>query len=380
MKLGIFSFFSGSGLLDLGFELNGFNILYVSEIFTPFLEAYRYTRQQLKLNLPEYGYHDREQADILQLLHPESSLKVQHLLKDARKNYHLIGFIAGPPCPDFSIGGKNRGELGENGKLSLAYIELICQQKPDFFVFENVKGLWKTQKHKIFYHKLKNKLQQSGYFLFERLINAIEYGVPQDRDRIILIGISQQTIKSLNIDNTHQLPWQKYLIANQSDIFNCNWPTIDPFRENSIYPCPNNIPQELTVEYWFQKNDVNNHPNAEKHFQPKAGIKKMIAVAEGDDYHKSYKRLHRWRYSPTACYGNNEVHLHPYKIRRISVAEALAIQSLPANFVLPENMTLTNMFKTIGNGVPYLAAQGIALTIKDFLVNNKLDISKNRIK
>ncbi len=42
-----------------------------------------------------------------------------------------------------------------------------------------------------------------------------------------------------------------------------------------------------------------------------------------------YKRLHRWRYSPTACYGNNEVHLHPYKPRRISVAEALAIQSLP---------------------------------------------------
>jgi DNA (cytosine-5)-methyltransferase 1 len=110
-----------------------------------------------------------------------------------------------------------------------------------------------------------------------------------------------------------------------------------------------------------------NHPNAKDYFQPRAGIVKFTIVDEGDDSKKSYKRLHRWRYSPTACYGNNEVHLHPYKIRRISVAEALAIQSLPENFVLPENMSLTNKFKTIGNGVPYLAAKGLAQTMLDFL-------------
>ena len=82
---------------------------------------------------------------------------------------------------------------------------------------------------------------------------------------------------------------------------------------------------------------------------------------------KSYKRLHRWRYSPTAAYGNNEVHLHPYKPRRISAAEALAIQSLPKNFIIPEHISLSNMFKTIGNGVPYLAAKGLAETISVFI-------------
>ena len=112
-------------------------------------------------------------------------------------------------------------------------------------------------------------------------------------------------------------------------------------------------------------------PNSLHYFQPRAGITKFAAVDEGDVSKKSYKRLHRWRYSPTACYGNNEVHLHPYKIRRISVAEALAIQSLPKEFVLPDSMTLTNMFKTIGNGVPYLAAKGIAETILDFLSTNQ---------
>jgi DNA (cytosine-5)-methyltransferase 1 len=84
--------------------------------------------------------------------------------------------------------------------------------------------------------------------------------------------------------------------------------------------------------------------------------------------------LHRWRYSPTAAYGNNEVHLHPYKARRLTVAEALAIQSLPKNFQLPPTMTLSDMFKTIGNGVPYLAACGLAHTVQDFL--NKLPASR----
>ena len=93
----------------------------------------------------------------------------------------------------------------------------------------------------------------------------------------------------------------------------------------------------------------------------------MEAIAEGDTTRKSFKRLHRWRYSPTACYGNNEVHLHPYKIRRLSVSEAMAIQSLPREFILPRTMSLSAKFKTIGNGVPYLLSEAIAVTLYDFL-------------
>lgn len=93
----------------------------------------------------------------------------------------------------------------------------------------------------------------------------------------------------------------------------------------------------------------------------------MQTIKEGDVSGKSFKRLHRWRYSPTAAYGNNEVHLHPYKSRRLTASEALAIQSLPREFELPQDMTLSNMFKTIGNGVPFLMSEAIAKTIKDFL-------------
>ncbi|MGI2903031.1 DNA cytosine methyltransferase [Tolypothrix sp. VBCCA 56010] len=370
----IFSFFAGSGFLDLGFETNGFNIVYVNEIFYPFMSAYRYSRQALNLPLPKYGYHYGEEADVTKLIEGLPAQRLRELVKDCRKSNNIIGFIGSPPCPDFSVGGKNKGRLGDNGKLSASYVELICQQQPDFFLFENVKGLWKTTKHRLFFEVLKQQLQQAGYVLTERLINAIEYGVPQDRERIILIGFRKKLIQDMgiilhseNILPESTFPWQKHILYPQDKVFSYPWGMRELFKEDSILSCPNGIPEELTVEYWFRKNDVLNHANSQHYFQPRAGIKKFAVVDEGDDSKKSYKRLHRWRYSPTACYGNNEVHLHPYKVRRISVAEALAIQSLPANFVLPENMTLTNMFKTIGNGVPYLAAKKLAQTILDFL-------------
>ncbi|MEG5066543.1 DNA cytosine methyltransferase [Microcoleus sp. B3-A4] len=371
----IFSFFSGSGLLDLGFESIGFNVAYVNEIFPPFMQAYRYSRQCLNLPLPEYGYCEGEEADVTRLVGGEPAFRLRELMQDARKHHDIVGFIAGPPCPDFSIGGKNRGGEGDKGQLSASYIELICQQQPDFFLFENVKGLWRTKKHKAFYCQLKHQLADSGYVFAERLINAIEYGVPQDRDRIILIGLRKKIVQNLGISLEEKspmlaeslFPWQSQVLYPKSEIFSHPWPERTAFADDGFVPCPDGIPQDLTVEFWFQKNDVLNHPNAKHYFQPKAGLKRFASVDEGDDSKKSFKRLHRWRYSPTACYGNNEVHLHPYKLRRLSVAEALAIQSLPKDFALPAKMTLTNMFKTVGNGVPYLAAQGIAKTILQFL-------------
>ncbi|MDB9323646.1 MULTISPECIES: DNA cytosine methyltransferase [Cyanophyceae] len=366
----IFSFFSGSGFLDLGFENSGFNIVYVNEIFKPFMKAYRYSREILKLPQPEYGYHEGEAADVSKLIAGVEAQRLNELVKDCRKSDHIIGFIGGPPCPDFSVGGKNKGKLGDNGKLSADYVELICQNLPDFFLFENVKGLWRTTKHRLFFESLKQKLSQAGYILTERLINAIEYGVPQDRERIILVGFKDNFFDDIGINKLiaeGHFNWQNQILYPQEQVFNYPWRKCETFQENSIISCPESIPQELTVEYWFRKNNVLHHPNTQHYFKPRAGIVRFAAVDEGDVSKKSFKRLHRWRYSPTACYGNNEVHLHPYKIRRISVAEALAIQSLPANFALPEDMSLTNMFKTIGNGVPYLGSKALAQTILDFL-------------
>lgn len=166
---GIFSFFAGAGFLDLGFEQSGFDVAYVNEVHKPFVKAYSFARKGLKIAEPQFGY---DEGDIKRLLDKKEATGLQSKVRRAKQTYKLIGFIGGPPCPDFSVGGKNRGRDGENGVLSKVYTDLIVAQKPDFFLFENVKGLWRTKRHREFYEELKKKLMRAGYVLTERLINA----------------------------------------------------------------------------------------------------------------------------------------------------------------------------------------------------------------
>lgn len=368
----IFSFFSGSGFLDLGFEHTGFKVAMVNEYHKPFMEAYQYSRDTLKLDQPEHGYYLNSIEDFVEsgTLAPELESNV----RKSQSNGELVGFIGGPPCPDFSVGGKNKGHDGENGRLTRTYVDCVIEHKPDFFLFENVKGLWRTVRHREFYEEMKVKLQDAGYVLTENLINCIQYGAPQDRDRILLFGIKKnhvdnilcnKSLESMLIDEKYFNWHTRTSYTREESIGNKNWPESETFFIDNLKVKPRGVKAELTIEHWFKKNKVYEHINASHHFQPKSA--RFQEVEEGDTSKKSFKRLHRWRYSPTAAYGNNEVHLHPYKARRLSVAEALAIQSMPANFALPPTMTLSNMFKTIGNGVPYLAGKGVAETINDFL-------------
>ena len=374
MSYKIFSFFSGAGFLDLGFEMNDFEISFVNEFHPAFMNAYKYSREKMKLSKPTYGYYT---GDINVFLSDRKD-ELAGWMRDARSDGSLVGFIGGPPCPDFSIAGKQKGKDGENGKLSLSYINLIIALKPDFFLFENVKGLWRTKRHREFYDELKEMLIKAGYVLTERLTNALEFGAPQDRDRILLFGIRKEILSKSEGNTIEEFPWEKYRTHTLSEIKALPWPKTSAYIENSSTSCPEGIPENMTVEYWFRKNDVEKHPNAKDFFVPKAGRDKMAIIDEGDDRKKSYKRLHRWRYSPTVAYGNNEVHLHPYKTRRLSAAEALSLQTLPKEYALPPDMTLTDMFKTIGNGVPFLLSSGIAKTIMQFL--NSVTITEGEVK
>lgn len=351
MSSQIFSFFSGAGFLDLGFESKGFEVATANEVYEPFATAYSTARREMKYPSPHGGV---DVSSIESYFEKKKLASLKGQLREVRREGEFSGFIGGPPCPDFSVAGKNAGGTGENGKLSRSYINLIIEAKPDFFLFENVKGLWRTVRHRAFYEELKKDLRKAGYALSERLINSIEYGAPQDRDRIILIGIL-----GANSDNPiAEKDWSKHIKFDRNEVFSLGWPEMDePKIKRSK---PKDIIEELTVQYWFDRNSVSSHPNSGDAFTPRAGLKRFETTLEGDVSRKSYKRLHRWRFSPTAAYGNNEVHIHPWEARRISVAEALAIQSLPNSFSLPAQMTLSAKFKAIGNGVPYLTAQGLA--------------------
>jgi DNA (cytosine-5)-methyltransferase 1 len=366
----LFSFFAGAGFLDLGFEKTGFTIDFMNEISEPFKDAYCFAREKMNIQAPRYGYFTCDIKNFLE--RSKYQVNLEHYLSRALSDGAITGFIGGPPCPDFSIAGKNLGKEGVNGILALSYVDLICVMKPDFFLFENVKGLYQTIEHRKYFDELKQKLKNAGYCTSERLTNALEFGVPQDRDRILLFGILKDKINSTKYDSGDELVdflWNKYASFQLDTVKNQKWPECNDFGQISKFTLPDEY-KKLTIQYWFDQNDVEDHPNANFFFQPRSGLSKFQSIQEGDVSKKSYKRLHRWKYSPTAAYGNNEVHLHPYKERRLSVAEALAIQSLPKEFQLPPEMSLSDMFKTIGNGVPYLMANGVAETIKNYVQEN----------
>lgn len=351
--------------MDLGFERAGYDIAFVNEISPSFLRAYKYSRSKLGLPAPAHGYYNLDINEFLNGRKPE----LTGLVDGVKAQGRLVGFIGGPPCPDFSVAGKNKGADGRNGKLSLAYINLIAEASPDFFLFENVKGLWSTARHREFFEELKAKLHSSGYCTTERLCNALEFDVPQDRERAIMFGVKKELLDdgAFSRDEISAFPWERFMTRDVGEVKASPWNGTNALGEDVAQTADESM-TPLTVQYWFDKNDVEHHPNAQNHFAPRSP--KIKTVREGDVSRKSCKRLHRYRYSPTAAYGNNEVHLHPCKERRISAAEAMAIQSLPKEFELPSDMTLSDMFKTIGNGVPFLLSNGIAKTIDAFLKEN----------
>ena len=357
--IGFVSLFSGLGALDLGLESAGPTVLAV-EKHQAFAEAFTHARETMGVDAPPVVVDD------VGTLLGDRRGQLAEAVETAREKYGVAAIVGGPPCPDFSIAGKQAGSAGINGRLTEVFVDVVLDAKPDVMVFENVKGLVSTSSHREFYDGLKDRLRNGGYALTDRVLNALDYGVAQDRERIFLIGFNRKSFDDADA-MAEQFDWTAHAEPVDEGIA---WPTAVPFAENGSRCYPRRMKEShrpLTVQHWFSRNGTDNHPNAAHHFEPRSGLPRMKAIAEGDTSRKSYKRLHRYRYSPTAAYGNNEVHLHPYLPRRLSAAEAMAIQSFPANFTLPQNMTLSDMFKSIGNSVPFLLAKAIGKSLADCL-------------
>ncbi len=354
----VLSFFSGAGFLDLGFHFSGFNIIFTNEISTKISKVYE---SGMSSCLGKNLYISSNKS-----IEKISSSYIKDLINNQKVN-NIWGIIGGPPCPDFSVGGKNRGHEGDNGKLTETFINLICEARPYFFVIENVKGLIKTRKHKSFFDLMIKKLEKHDYAIDYKLLNSLDLGIPQDRERIFIVGIRTDIYKDIfKIDYTSSRDWfywpyyDKY--SNSKNKY--QWPRSNIFGKE--IKRPKNIPPELMVgTYILDQDKLKDIPNSNEYFNPKST--KFITICEGDDKRKSFKRLHRWRYSPTVAYGNNEVHLHPTLPRRLSVREALRLQTVPDSYVIDKDITLTTKFKSIGNGVPVKMASLLASNLQCFL-------------
>jgi DNA (cytosine-5)-methyltransferase 1 len=373
----ILSFFTGAGFLDLGFKQSGFDAIWHNEYSTAFVSGFEYGMASL-------GYTG-ENAKI-QSNHSILDIGPKEIIRSSFQGSTTpacFGMVGGPPCPDFSVGGKNRGSSGDNGRLTEVYANRILEIRPSFFLLENVPGLIRTAKHRAFLASVMERLG-AEYYLDLRILNALEYGVPQDRERIFLFGLSRTWLASKAIrklpkqdvnslianarlphrgkgqsSDIHWFPWEhQQMYWNPKKTF--AWPDTDPFGSSPIRPA---APIELMVGPLLLGGDTTaNLPNGRDCFVPYS--EKFQQIHEGDVSRKSFKRLHRWRYSPAAAYGNNEVHLHPTEPRRITVREAMRIQTVPDTYSLPSSMPLSAKFKTIGNGVPVKLAFAVATAIR----------------
>lgn len=349
----LLSFFTGAGFLDLGFHKAGFkNVIWRNEYNQNFARGFDYAMESVV---------GKKQG----VINPKSIQQIEskEILDEAfgtAGKPQIFGIIGGSPCPDFSIAGKNKGESGKHGKLTQIYIDRIISLQPTFFLLENVAGLSRTGKHKKFLERIITQLQEH-FSISHRVLNALDFGAPQFRERVFLVGFNKNWIKNkfdvkIPHSNENWFPWKKEKYPNARTTY--NWIAPTPFGDNP--PKPRNIPEELMVGTHIcrSQEDISSLPNGTDFFKPKSN--KFQKIEEGDSSRKSFKRLHRWRYSPAAAYGNNEVHLHPTEARRLTVREVLRIQTVPDNYKLPEDLSLTHKFKMIGNGVPVVLAEAVA--------------------
>lgn len=366
-KIPILSFYSGGGFMDMGFEKAGFEIVWTNEVDDVFAKLH-------SAGITSWR-KARGNGIKAEIFNTKSITEVssEKIVEEAfplgkPKNFGIIG---GPPCQDFSLNGKLKGFDGERGKLTIIFFDRILELQPSFFVMENVTGLIKRKSTMEYLKGLLKRVEEKYYVDFKTL-NALDFGVPQNRERVFFVGFRKDKVDKEIINNAFfewfPFPTNKLF---QGAAFKFNWSNLAPFGTNVIKP--KDVPFELCVESCLVPVELENSiANANEYFNLHIKKNTLISIGEGETNRPSFKRLHRFKYSPTACYGNNEVHLHPYQNRRLSVRETLRIQGVEDTYVLPSELSLTKKFKMIGNGVPVPLAEAVANAVRDFIKVNKV--------
>ena len=162
-KISVASLFAGAGGLDLGFSKAGFNVPWANEFDKDIWASY------------EKNF-------------PETTLDRRSITKVEPENIpHVQGFIGGPPCQSWSEAGAARGIEDQRGQLFWEYLRLIEAKRPHFFLAENVSGIL-FNRHNNAFQEILQSFAKLGYNVSYGLLNANNYGVPQDRERVIIVG------------------------------------------------------------------------------------------------------------------------------------------------------------------------------------------------
>jgi len=229
--------------------------------------------------------------------------------------------IGGFPCQDFSYAGRRLGFSSERGNLYKSMCSAIKNIKPKLFLAENVKGLLTIDDGNAIKTIIKD-FEKLGYNISYKLLKVSDFGVPQKRERVIIIGTKNDILPSFNLDN---------LKSDNTCLVGDAINDLENYSEGSIY----------------------------NHNWSKAKINKGQgnSIIDKDDFAPTIRAEH---------HGNIEFHYNGK--RRISAREAARIQSFPDDFIFYPSTS--SAYKQIGNAVPPVFAWYIAKEIQKFLDNN----------
>ncbi len=341
--MSIISLFSGAMGLDLGVEEAGLETAVAVEI----------DRQAVDTILANKGKNFPVIAgDIRDITTAEILRRAGMAAGDA------FAVVGGPPCQSFSTAGKRGSIIDERGSLFREFIRVVREAQPRFFVFENVKGLISAPIRHVphinrnrpltpeeepgsAFRMIYNEMEQLGYRMVFGILDAVNYGVPQFRERLVVIG-------SRDNENVF-LPQPTHFMRHQNS--DCRWVRLrDAIRcyEDATGPCGRF--SEERINYLRMVPPGGNWRDIPEHLLP---------MAMGGAYEASggkmgfYRRLSYNQPCPTLVTSpvqKASMLCHPAQDRPLSVKEYAAIQQFPEDWKFCG--TVSQQYKLIGNAVP----------------------------
>ena len=391
-KLKVVGLFSGCGGLDLGFIQAGFDIIWANDFNSDAVKTYQ----------KNIGNHIIC-GDITKIKSSE--------IPD---NFDVL--LGGFPCQGFSIANSKRNMDDKRNFLYLEMLRIIKDKKPKFFVAENVKGLLSMEKGRII-EMIVSDFKKIGYNVDYKVLKASDYGVPQNRERVVIIGnrlgltnpfpkithgeknekllpfvtvkevVSHLSNKRISINpikvnkklifnhiartNVQDEFWGRKHPVNQHDI--CDY--LRYWRDKSGWSTKKvdeHFGYAHTAGHWFRKdNNSGSIPNPKDWWELKKILKfdnkydKAVTelVLKPITFEQSL-RINNWD-KPSDTITATGPEIHPNRERRMSVRECAIIQSFPDDFIFEGSMA--SMYQQIGNAVPVLLANKIANEIKSSL-------------
>ena len=292
--------------------------------------------------------------------------KIKKEIINEAKKLAVNMIIGGPPCQGFSNKGKNLGLDDERNFLFLEYIKIVEALKPEVFVIENVKNII-TSCNGYFIKQILNRFQKLGYIVNYGTLNAINFGIPQNRERAIIIGSKSKSIElpKFNLKKVtvkDAISDLSYLNSGEGE-----------FVSEYLYEAKSEYQKQLRLNSEKLYNHI-----ATKH--SKIALEKLSFIPPEGDKNSLPKELHgkqrfstTWsrliwdKQSPTIDTRfdtpSNGRNSHPELNRAITPREAARIQSFPDTFIFYGNKC--SICKQIGNAVPPLLAKAVAKSIQN---------------